>query len=150
MDQRLNSIWWTLRLAFGLTAFLAGLDKFFGLLADWEEYLSPIARELPISPVLLMKTVGVVEIGVGLMILSGLTRIGAYIAAAWLLAVALNIVTTGQYFDVAVRDVVLALSAFSLARLTELRAAGYLDKSGATEDVRMASRASRLSENFGR
>jgi hypothetical protein len=66
-----------------------------------------------------MHVVGVVEMAVGAAILVGFTQLGGYIAAIWLLCIAANLVTTGQYFDVAVRDIALAVSAFTLARLTE-------------------------------
>ncbi len=122
MDQRIETTWWVLRLALGLTAFLAGLDKFFNLLANWESYLSPLASQvLPISAVAFMHVVGVIEMAVAALILLGYSRLGGYIAAIWLVGIALNLVTTGHYFDIAARDVVMALSAFSLARLTEYR-----------------------------
>jgi uncharacterized membrane protein len=78
-------------------------------------------RVLPFSATTLMHIVGVIEIIVGLAILTKLTRAGAYVAAIWLLCIALNLVTTGKYFDIAVRDVELAIAAFVLARLTEVR-----------------------------
>ena len=107
----------------GLAAFLAGLDKYFNLLADSPKYVSPLAlKVLPFSAQTFMHIIGVVEIVVGLAILTKLTRWGAYIAAAWLLCIAINLVTTGTYFDVAVRDVEMALAAFVLAKLTEVRA----------------------------
>jgi uncharacterized membrane protein YphA (DoxX/SURF4 family) len=122
MEPRLSSVYWTLRLAFGLTAFLAGLDKFSNLLTDWERYASPLAlRILPLSATALMRTAGVIEIAVGLAVLAGLTRLGGYVVAAWLTLIAVNLVTTGQYFDVAVRDLVMAAGAFSLARISEIR-----------------------------
>jgi hypothetical protein len=97
------------------------LDKFFNLLADWPAYLSPIAvRVLPIAPSAFMHLVGVIEMVVGAVILAGFTQLGGYVAAVWLLCIAVNLVTTGRYFDVAVRDVALAISAFTLARLTEV------------------------------
>jgi uncharacterized membrane protein YphA (DoxX/SURF4 family) len=118
--DRLITPWWTLRVGLGAAAFLAGLDKFFNLLADWPGYLSPVAAQLlPISPASFMHVVGIVEMAVGAAILAGLTQIGGYVAAAWLSCIAVNLVTTGRYFDVAVRDVVMAIAAFSLARLTE-------------------------------
>lgn len=124
MDQRIETTWWALRLSLGLTAFLAGLDKFFNILANWETYLSPLASQLlPFSAGAFMQIVGVIEMAVALMVLAGYTRLGGYIAAAWLVGIALNLVSTGQYFDVAARDVVMAVSAFSLARLTEYREA---------------------------
>ena len=118
--ERLTTPWWALRVVLGAAAFLAGLDKFFNLLADWPAYLSPLATHVvPISALALMHIVGVVEMAVGAAILVGFTQLGGYIAAIWLLCIAANLVTTGRYFDVAVRDIALAVSAFTLARLTE-------------------------------
>jgi len=118
--ERLTTPWWALRVVLGAAAFLAGLDKFFNLLADWPAYLSPLATHVvPISASALMHIVGVVEMAVGAAILVGFTQLGGYIAAIWLLCIAANLVTTGRYFDVAVRDIALAVSAFTLARLTE-------------------------------
>ena len=118
--ERLTTPWWALRAGIGATAFLAGLDKFFNLLADWPGYLSPIAAQLvPISANSFMHIVGVIEMAVGAAILAGLTRLGGYVAAAWLAGIALNLVTTGHFFDIAVRDVAMAIAAVTLARLTE-------------------------------
>lgn len=122
LDSRLNTPWWTLRLAYGLVPVVAGLDKFLNLLTHWEQYLSPFAlRILPFSATTFMHIVGVIEIAAGVLVLTRLTRVGAYVVSAWLLAIALNILTTGKFFDVAVRDVVLALGAYTLARMTEVR-----------------------------
>ena len=68
-----------------------------------------------------MHLVGVIEMIVGLAILTKWTRLGSYVASAWLLAIAINLVSTGMFFDVAVRDVEMALAAFVLARMTEVR-----------------------------
>jgi uncharacterized membrane protein YphA (DoxX/SURF4 family) len=117
-DHRTETAYWALRLTFGIIPIVAGLDKFTNLLANWEGYLSPIAvRLLPISPHAFMLAVGVVEIAVGLGVLAGFARVFGWIAAAWLLAIAVNLLTTGRYLDVAARDVALAVSAFALARL---------------------------------
>lgn len=119
-----KSAWWALRLGLGLGPFLAGLDKFFNLLTDWGMYLSPwVERLLPISGGAFMRVVGVVEMIVGLAILTSWTRIGSYIAAIWLVAIAGNLLTTGMFFDLAVRDLEIAIGAFALARLTEAREA---------------------------
>ena len=118
--DRLTTPWWALRTALGGAAFLAGLDKFFNLLADWPGYLSPLAAELlPIAASSFMHVIGIVEMAVGAAILVGYTRLGGYVAAAWLVGIALNLVTTGRYFDIAVRDLAMAIAAFTLARLTE-------------------------------
>lgn len=123
MDARLNSIYWTLRIAFGLTAFLAGLDKFLNLLTNWEQYVSPLVLNVvPLSATTLMQVAGVIEMIAGVVVLAGLTRLGGYVVAAWLTLIALSLVSTGQFLDVAVRDLVMALGAFSLARISEIRA----------------------------
>ena len=109
-----------MRVALGAAAFLAGLDKFFNLLADWPGYLSPVmAPMLPLRPTSFMHVIGVVEMVVGGIILAGYTRLGGYVAAIWLIGIASNLLTTGHYFDVAVRDGAMAIAAFTLARLTE-------------------------------
>jgi uncharacterized membrane protein YphA (DoxX/SURF4 family) len=121
MNDRLQNPALVLRIAFGLMATLAGLDKFFNILADWGSYVSPLAAQIiPIPTSVLMGTVGVVEFAVGVLILTSWPVIGAYIASAWLMLVAGNLVL-GGHFDVAVRDVVLAIAAFTLARLMEVR-----------------------------
>jgi uncharacterized membrane protein YphA (DoxX/SURF4 family) len=122
-DTRIERVWWILRIGLGLAPFLAGLDKFFNLLADWPSYMSPLAlRLLPFSASTFMHIVGVIEMIVGLAILTKWTRLGSYVAAVWLALIALELLTTGAHFDVAVRDVLIALSAYSLALLTEARA----------------------------
>ena len=120
-NENLESSWWALRIGLGVAAFLAGLDKFFNLLTNWSMYLSPIAQTLlPVNGHTLMLVIGPVEMIVGLAILTRWTRIGAYAASAWLLLIALELIT-GSFFDIAVRDVIMAIAAFSLAKLTEAR-----------------------------
>lgn len=131
--DRMTTPWWMLRVVIGAAAFLAGLDKFFNLLTDWTAYLSPLAANvLPMSPTAFMHVVGVIEMAVGAVILAGYTQLGGYVASAWLLCIALNLVTTGRYFDVAVRDVVMSVAAFTLARLTE---AGVIATANAPDRV---------------
>src|SRR5215471_12005935 len=93
MDARLATPFRALRLALGLTATLAGLDKYFNVLANWSSYVSPAAATwLPVPVHTFMAIVGVVEIAVGVAILWVAPRIGAYVASAWLLLVAANLV----------------------------------------------------------
>jgi hypothetical protein len=123
MTKGLNSAWWALRLGLGLGPFLAGLDKYFNLLTDWGMYLNPaVTTLLPMSGDVFMRVVGVVEMAVGLAILAGWTRIGGYVASAWLVAIAANLVSMGMFYDLAVRDVEIAIAAYTLARLSEARA----------------------------
>ena len=121
-ESKLNSAWWALRIGLGAVPFLAGLDKFFNILTNWERYLSPtVERLLPMSGVTFMHVVGVIEMVVGLAILTRWTRLGGYVAMAWLILIAVNLISTGAFFDVAVRDLVMAIAAYTLARLTEVR-----------------------------
>lgn len=129
LDSRLENAWWILRIGLGVGPFLAGLDKFTNLLTHWTNYLSPVAAKLlPFSAQTFMHIVGVIEMIVGLAVLTRWTRLGAYVAAIWLVLIAVNLVTTGMYFDVAVRDVEMALAAFVLGRLTEVRAESGMGK----------------------
>ena len=140
MDSRLNVPWLALRLGIGLTATLAGLDKFFNLLTNWSQYVSPLAVQmLPFSTTTFMGIVGIVELAVGIAVLTAWTRLGAYLASAWLTLVAINLALAG-YFDVAVRDVVMSIGAFTLARLTEVRHEAFVPHHAtATEQRRHAT-----------
>jgi hypothetical protein len=121
MDPRLQTPTQAMRLAIGLMATLAGIDKFFNILTDWGSYVSPVAAQLlPFSTDVFMWIVGAVEFAVGISILTALPVVGAYVASAWLLLVAANL-ALGGYFDVAVRDGVLSIGAFALARLIQVR-----------------------------
>lgn len=110
-----------LKATYGLVPIVAGADKFLNLLTDWDKYLAPVVREvLPFSPGVFMGIVGVVEIAAGVLVLTR-PRLGSLVVAAWLLAIALNLLLTGQYYDVAVRDAVMAVGAFSLYLLVKER-----------------------------
>jgi uncharacterized membrane protein YphA (DoxX/SURF4 family) len=119
-DRNGLSAYRALRLAYGLIPVAAGLDKFTNLLVDWEKYLSPLAlRLLPVSPAAFMGAVGIVEIAVGGAILAGFARVAGFVAAGWLLAIALNLVASGAYLDVAAREVGIAVGAYALGRLAQ-------------------------------
>ena len=119
--NKLDSAWWALRISLGTVPFLAGLDKFFNVLTNWEMYMSPAAaRLLPVSGGTFMHLVGIVEMIVGLAILTRWTRIGSYVAMIWLVLITVNLIAAG-FLDVAVRDVEMAIAAYTLARLTEAR-----------------------------
>jgi hypothetical protein len=109
-----------LKFVFIVVPIVAGIDKFTNILADWSGYLSPgVANMLPISASAFMMMVGVIEIAAGVIVLLQ-TRLGAYIVAAWLALIALSLLFTWHHVDVAVRDLVMALTAFTLAKLTEI------------------------------
>jgi hypothetical protein len=107
-----------LHAAFVIAPILAGIDKFLHLLTNWDLYLAPaIASLSPIGGHGLMLVVGVIEIIAGALV-AFKPRIGAYIVAAWLLAIIVNLLLIPGYFDIALRDFGLALGAFALARLS--------------------------------
>lgn len=122
MDRHLNTAWWALRIALGIGPILAGLDKYFNRLTDWTMYLSPLATKVfPLSPATFMHVVGVVEIIAGIIVLTRFTRIGSIIVGLWLLAIVVNLLTTGMFYDLAVRDVEIAISAFALSQISAFR-----------------------------
>jgi len=141
-DSRLNQAWWVLRIGLGLAPILAGLDKFTNILTNWEMYLNPLAPKLlHVQPATFMHAVGVVEIIAGVIVLSRFTRFGAYLVMAWLIGIALNLVSQGTFFDIAVRDVEMSLGAFALAKLTEARQASQQLSVGRTERQRAETQA---------
>jgi hypothetical protein len=113
-----------LHVAFIVAPLLAGVDKFTHVLTDWDRYLAPVvAAMLPVSGHTFMLFVGLVEIAAALLV-AGRPRIGAYVVAAWLLGIVVNLLLIPGYFDVALRDFGLALGALALARLSEEFARG--------------------------
>jgi hypothetical protein len=106
-----------LRIGFTAAPILFGLDKFLNLMVDWSQYLAPfVADIIPASTFMLI--VGVVEIIAGLLVFFK-PRIGAYVVAAWLLAIIVNLLLIPGFFDIALRDFGLFLGALALARLSE-------------------------------
>jgi uncharacterized membrane protein YphA (DoxX/SURF4 family) len=106
-----------LHVAFVVAPVIAGLDKFTHLLVNWDQYLAPaIARILPFSPSGFMLAVGVIEIAAGLLVAIK-PRIGGLVVAAWMVGIIINLLIAGNYFDVALRDLGLALGAIALSRL---------------------------------
>ena len=106
-----------LRTVFTIAPIAFGLDKFAGLLADWEQYLAPWINDLvPGTAHQAMLAVGVVEIVAGLLV-AWRPDLGAYVVAAWLAGIILNLVTMGEFLDVALRDFGLLVGALALARL---------------------------------
>lgn len=118
-NQTIKSTFTLLKFTFGLVPIVAGLDKFTNLLTNWEQYVHPyIASMLPFSVSVFMMMVGVIEIIAGIIVLKK-TEIGGYIVAAWLTLIALTLLASFKFIDVAVRDLVMAISALSMARITK-------------------------------
>lgn len=119
-NPTLKSTFMLLKYTFGIVPIVAGLDKFTDLLTQWENYLHPgMVDMLPFAPHTFMMIVGAIEIIAGIIVLAR-PAIGGMIVAAWLTLIALTLLAGGNYLDVAVRDLVMAIGAFSMARLSKL------------------------------
>ncbi len=119
-NPTLKSTFTLLKFTFGIVPIVAGLDKFTDLLTQWENYLHPgMANMLPFPAHTFMMIVGVIEIVAGIIVLAK-PAIGGMIVAAWLTLIALTLLASGHYLDVAVRDLVMAIGALSMARLSKL------------------------------
>jgi hypothetical protein len=106
-----------LRSVFTVAPILFGLDKFLGLLTDWERYLAPqIDTLVPGTAHQAMLAVGVVEVVAGLVV-AVRPRIGGYLVAAWLAGIIVNLLLIGGFADIALRDFGLLIGALALARL---------------------------------
>ena len=108
-----------LHVAFVIAPVIAGLDKFFHLLVNWDMYLAPVIANLsPIGGHGLMLVIGIIEIIAGILVAIK-PRIGAYVVAAWLLGIVTNLVIIPGFFDIALRDFGLSLGALALGRLSQ-------------------------------
>jgi hypothetical protein len=124
MDKRAEQQRVLLKVVYGVVPIVAGADKFLNLLTDWTQYLPAFVPGLTgMSAATVMAVVGVVEIAAGALVLSKLTRLGGYVVAAWLALIAVTLLLQWRFVDVAVRDLVMAAGALTLARLTEAHAA---------------------------
>ena len=121
--NELTKIQTLLKFTFGLVPIIAGADKFTNLLTDWSQYLHPsLVARLPFSAHVFMMIVGVIEIIAGVLVLVK-TNIGAYVVSAWLVLIAITLIASGKFLDVAVRDLVMAIGAYSLAKITAISTA---------------------------
>jgi hypothetical protein len=108
---------WILRIGFTIAPILFGIDKFANLLTHWDRYLAPqLNNIIPGTAHQAMLGVGVIEIVAGISVLLA-PRFGAYLVAAWLAGIIINLLLIPGYYDIALRDFALMLSALTLARL---------------------------------
>jgi uncharacterized membrane protein YphA (DoxX/SURF4 family) len=109
-----------LRIAFTVAPILFGLDKFFNVMVDWEQYLAPWINDVvPGSASTAMHLVGVVEVLAGVLVALK-PRYAAYVVAAWLGGIIIDLLTYSGYYDIALRDFGLMLGALTLARLARV------------------------------
>ncbi len=117
LDDPAFQAFWLLRIGLTVAPILFGLDKFIHALVDWDKYLAPEFADLfNAEPHTLMYFVGAVEILAGLLVLAR-PHVGAYVVAAWLGAIIVNLLMMADFYDVALRDFGLLIAALTLGRL---------------------------------
>jgi uncharacterized membrane protein YphA (DoxX/SURF4 family) len=120
LNQTVKPTFTLLKLTFGIVPIVAGLDKFTNLLTHWENYINPgIMGIIPFTAYTFMMIVGIIEIVAGIIVLAK-PAIGGIIVAAWLTLIAITLIAGGNFLDVAVRDLVMAIAAFSMTRLAKV------------------------------
>ncbi len=118
-QQKITQVYNLLKITFIIVPIVAGLDKFTDLLTDWDKYLNThLVAMLPFSAHLFMRIVGVIEIVAGIIVILK-PATGGLIVAAWLTLIALTLLASGNFLDVAVRDLVMAISAYSMAQISK-------------------------------
>ncbi len=121
-NQVLSQVYNLLKYTFVIVPIVAGADKFTNVLTNWERYINPsIGGLLPFSGTTFMMIAGVIEIIAGIIVLRK-PAIGGKIVAAWLAVIALTLLLGFNYVDVAARDLVMAVSAFSMSKLAKIAA----------------------------
>lgn len=119
-NQTLTQTFNLLKYTFVIVPTVAGADKFINILTDWTQYINPSMESLlPFSASVFMMVAGVIEIIAGIIVLKK-PEIGGYIVSAWLAVIALTLLLDFNYVDVAVRDLVMAIAALSMARLSKI------------------------------
>ena len=118
--QHVRQVFNMMKIVFVILPIAAGADKFFNILTDWTHYINPILLDsLPFSGETFMMLVGIIEIIAGLIVLFK-PRVGGIIVASWLTGIALTLIAGWMYVDVAVRDLVMAVSALAMTKLAKL------------------------------
>lgn len=120
LKTEIKPIFQLLKFTFTFVPIVAGLDKFFNILCDWTHYINPMILDiLPLSGETFMMIVGVIEILAGILVFLK-PKIGGLVVSAWLTLIALSLLAGWTFADVAVRDLVMAISAVSMSRLATI------------------------------
>lgn len=119
-ENKFNHMWTIARYVYGLVPILIGADKFTFFIVNWNIYVSPfVASYFPITT--FVPVVGIIEIVAGLLILTKWPRFGAYLVAAWVMAVIVNLFMIGDMYDIILRDIAIAFGYIMFGMLTELK-----------------------------
>jgi hypothetical protein len=130
-EGQIVSVWKMLRYSYGVVILLAGLDKVLGtnLITTWAKYISPfVSNMVPLSAHSFVVVIGVIEVLAAILIFTKFNRLALYVAALWLVLIALNLLMLGGYNDVAVRDLLLAVGALATAKLAGINGYGLYGK----------------------
>lgn len=122
MNQNIITSQGLLKYAFGVSLVLIGIDKVFhtNIFTEWEQYVSPLALSiLPITAVTLVSVLGIAEIVVGVLFFTRFGKLAASVAILTLAAIIVNLFSLGLY-DIALRDALIALSAYVFILLTSV------------------------------
>ena len=119
-ENKFNNTWIISRYVYGLVPILIGADKFAFFIVNWNIYVSPfVASYFPIM--YLVPIVGIIEIVAGLLILTKYPRFGAYLVAAWIGLVIVNLFMIGDMYDIILRDVAIAFGYIVFGMMTEIK-----------------------------
>ncbi len=122
LSLKIIHTWLILKYTYGLTFIILGIDKFFNFIAPWEQYVSTyMLTHVPVSAPIFIMGIGTLEIFLGILILAQWTRTGAYFILLWLLTFAVNLFAMRAHYDIALGSIVIAVGAFTLARLTTVK-----------------------------
>lgn len=117
--SNISRAWYLLYFLYGLLPIIAGLDKYFHFIVNWNMYLNPMIPGIfHMSVTTFMNIVGIIEIFAGLVVLAR-PVFGGYLVASWLLIIVLNLLSIGHYYDIAIRDTAMAVGAYVLVLLTQ-------------------------------
>src|SRR5205807_5905321 len=112
-----SDLYQILHVGYAILPIVAGADKFFDRLVNWDVYLAPqVTQMLGLSAHRFMQAVGVIEMVAGVLV-ALMPRVGGWVVALWLWGIIANLLLAGGFFDIALRDFGLSLGAIALARL---------------------------------
>ncbi len=123
-EEKFNCLITTLRYIYGIVPIVIGVDKFFGLIVDWNIYVSPfVITHIPLFLAAhFLALVGIVEIVAGTLVLcKKWTEFGAYLVAAWIGLVIINLFMIGGMYDIILRDVAIAVGYMTLGALVNIQ-----------------------------
>ncbi len=122
IKKNINYLWWILKITYGSLFIFVGADKFFNILTNWDRFISTVCLEIiPISPTVFLHIFGILQIIIGLLILSAYTMLGAIIGLIVLLGIFLNLLFTQDFTVVLTHDFIMILGLIVLIELTRIK-----------------------------